>query len=207
MFLTTESGHHATIPLHVTRFMQPCRTPFCPVALTTEPETPLPDIPPFQPPDTIKSVNTQLEPIPLPVTTNNICAMTQPDDTPPIILCSAIEFWRHAKAADSTTYVCIFKQQDDTPQPQNRDDFAEYVREYALRHFPQLFPDELPRQLPPSDRIQHPIDLTVGHKILHESFIVNPQTNLPKRNDKFTNIFKLDIFDHQIALLALQCYS
>ena len=33
MFLTTESGHHATIPLHVTRFMQPCRTPFCPVAL------------------------------------------------------------------------------------------------------------------------------------------------------------------------------
>ena len=47
MLLTTESGHHATIPLHVTRFMQPCRTPFCPVALTTEPETPLPDTPPF----------------------------------------------------------------------------------------------------------------------------------------------------------------
>ena len=47
MFLTTESGHHAIIPLHVTRFMQPCRTPFCPVALTTEPETPLPDTPPF----------------------------------------------------------------------------------------------------------------------------------------------------------------
>ena len=145
--------------------MEPCRTPFCPVALTTEPETPLPDTPPFQPPDTIKSANTQLEPIPLPVATNNICTMTQPDDTPPIMLCSAIEFWRYARAADTTTYLCIFKQQDDTPPPQNRDDFAEYVRGYALRHFPQLFPDELPRQLPPSDRIQHPIDLTVSHKI------------------------------------------
>ena len=92
MFLTTESGHHATIPLHVTRFMQPCRTPFCPVALTTEPETPLPDTPPFQLPDAIKSASTQLATIPLPVATNSICAITQPDDKPPIILCSAIEF-------------------------------------------------------------------------------------------------------------------
>ena len=60
--------------------------------------------------------------------------MTQPDDKPPIILCSAIEFWRHARAADTTTYLCIFKQQDDTPPPQNRDEFADYVRRYyALR--------------------------------------------------------------------------
>ena len=47
MFLTTESGHYATIPLHVTRFMQPCRTPFYPVALATELQIPLPDIPLF----------------------------------------------------------------------------------------------------------------------------------------------------------------
>ena len=38
MFLTTDSGHHATIPLRITRFMQPCSTPFCPVALATKPE-------------------------------------------------------------------------------------------------------------------------------------------------------------------------
>ena len=63
-------------PLHVTRFMQPCRTSFCPVALTTEPETPLPDTPPFYLPDTIKSASTQLETIPLPVATNSICTMT-----------------------------------------------------------------------------------------------------------------------------------
>ena len=92
IFLTTESGHHATIPLHVTRFMQPCHTPFCPVVLTTEPETPLPDTPPFQLPDTIKSASTQLETIRLLVATNSICTMTQPDDIPPIILCSTIEF-------------------------------------------------------------------------------------------------------------------
>ena len=91
--------------------------------------------------------------------------MTQPDDKLPFILCSAIEFWRHARAADTTTYLCIFKQQDDTPLPQNRDEFADYIRGYALCQFPQLFPDELSRQLPPSDRIQHPIDLTIGHKI------------------------------------------
>ena len=98
MFLTTESGHHATIPLHVTRFMQPCRTPFCLVALATEPESSLPDIPPFQLLDAVKSPSTQLTTIPLPVATNSICAMTQPDDKPPIILYSAIEFWRHARA-------------------------------------------------------------------------------------------------------------
>ena len=79
--------------------------------------------------------------------------MTQPDDKPPIILCSAIEFWCHARAADTTTYLCIFKQQDDMPPLQNHDEFTEYVRRYALCQFPQLFPDELLRQLPPSDRI------------------------------------------------------
>ena len=136
MFLTTDSGHHATIPLRITRFIQPCRTPFCPVALATEPEIPLPDIPPFQLPDAMKAPNTQLATIPLLVATNSICAMTQPDDKPPIILCSAIEFWRHARAADTTTYLCIFKQQDDTPPPQNRDDFTDYVRRYALCQFP-----------------------------------------------------------------------
>ena len=76
IFLTTESGYHATIPLHVTRFILPCHTPFRPVAPTTKPETPLPDTPPFQPPDAIKSASTQLATILLPVTTNSICAMT-----------------------------------------------------------------------------------------------------------------------------------
>ena len=75
----------------------------------------LPDILPFQLPNTMKALNTQLATILLPIATNNICTMTQPDDKPPIILCSAVEFWRHAKAADTTTYLCIFKQQDDMP--------------------------------------------------------------------------------------------
>ena len=44
-------------------------------------------------------------------------------------------------------------------------------------------------------------------KSLHESFIDNQQMNSLKQNDKFMGIFKLDIFDHQIALLALQYYS
>ena len=92
VFLTTESGHHATIPLHVTRFMQPCRTPFCPVALATEPEIPLPDIPLFQLLDAMKLPSTQLATLLLLGATNSICAITQPDDKPPIILCFAIEF-------------------------------------------------------------------------------------------------------------------
>ena len=146
MFLTTDSGHYTTIPLRITRFMQPCRTLCYPVALATEPEIPLPDIPPFQLPDTMKATNTQLATILLPVATNSICAMIQPNDKLPIILCSAVEFWYHAKAADTTIYLCVFKQQDDTPSPQNRDNFADntpspqnrdnfadYVRGYALR--------------------------------------------------------------------------
>ena len=65
--------------------------------------------------------------------------MTQPDDKPPIVLCSAIEFWRHARAADTTTYLCIFKQQDGTPPPQNRDKFAAYVRGLYITAFSSTF--------------------------------------------------------------------
>ena len=49
LVFTADSGHHAVIPLHTTRFVEPCRTPFCPMATLRDPSTPLPDKPPFCP--------------------------------------------------------------------------------------------------------------------------------------------------------------
>ena len=37
--------------------------------------------------------------------------------------------------------------------------FATKVRDFALQNYPSLFPDDLPPELPPANRIHHPIDL------------------------------------------------
>ena len=65
-----------------------------------------------------------------------------------------------------------------------------------------------PRQLPLSDRIQHPIDLTVGHKIPPRKLYRQLADKLAETKQQIDEyLFKLDIFDHQTALLALQYYS
>ena len=156
----------------------------------------------------MKAPNTQLATIPLLVATNSICAMTQPDDKPPIILCSAIEFWRHARAADTTTYLCIFKQQDDTPPPQNRT--MNLLTMFVDMHYVNFLNSFLMNS---HDNYRHqiasniPLISPLVTKSLHESSIGNQQTNWQRQNDKFMSTFKLDIFDHQTALLALQYYS
>ena len=50
LVVTGLSGHHAIIPLHTTRLLEPCRTRYCPIALLEDPTIIPPDYPPFQPP-------------------------------------------------------------------------------------------------------------------------------------------------------------
>ena len=50
LIFTANSGHHATIPLHHTRYTEPCRTPHCPMAKLTAPTTEIPHEPPFSAP-------------------------------------------------------------------------------------------------------------------------------------------------------------
>ena len=47
LIFTADTGHHAIIPLQNTRFAQPCRTPYCPMAQLRDPSDPLPDTLPF----------------------------------------------------------------------------------------------------------------------------------------------------------------
>ena len=107
-------------------------------------------------------VNNAATPIPL-------CGMIQIAEDAPISLISALDFERATRTSDATTYLCVFRAIDDnyTGSKQFVKDpkFAEKIKAYAISKFPQLFPDELPRELPPTDRLHHPIDLTPAHKI------------------------------------------
>ena len=114
LMVTANSGHHAIIPLHVTRFIEPCRTPFCPIATATDPDTPLPRELPFHIDDdnittsneTPAIVNNAATPIPL-------CGMIQIAEDAPISLVSALEFERAIRTSDATTYLCVFRAIDD----------------------------------------------------------------------------------------------
>ena len=170
LMVTANSGHHAIIPLHVTRFVEPCRTPFCPIAMAKDPDTPLPRELPFHiDEDNIIATNET------PIIINNVATSTplsgmiQIADDAPISLVSALEFERATRTPEATTYLCVFSAIDDdyvgSKQLAKDPKFAERVKEYAVSNFPQLFPDELPHELPPNDRLHHPIDLTPAHKI------------------------------------------
>ena len=170
LMVTANSGHHAIIPLHVTRFVEPCRTPFCPIATAKDPDTPLPPELPFHIDDdniitsneTPAIVHNAAAPIPL-------CGMIQIAEDAPISLVSALEFERATRTSDATTYLCVFRAIDDdymgSKQLIKDPKFAEKVKAYAVSNFPQLFPEELPHELPPNDRLHHPIDLTPTHRI------------------------------------------
>ena len=170
LMVTANSGHHAIIPLHVTRFVEPCRTPFCPIAMAKDPDTPLPRELPFHiDEDNIIATNET------PIIVNNVatstplCGMIQIAEDAPLSLVSALEFERATRTPEATTYLCVFSAIDDdyigSKQLAKDPKFAEKVKEYAVSNFPQLFPDELPHELPPNDRLHHPIDLTPAHKI------------------------------------------
>ena len=63
---------------------------------------------------------------------------------------------------DVTTYLAIIK----TTNVQQTDDvFSQQLQSYALEQFPSLFPEQLPSETPPKDRLQHPIDLYPNSKI------------------------------------------
>ena len=95
--------------------------------------------------------------------------MIQIAEDAPISLVSALEFERATRTSEATTYLCVFRAINDdymgSRQLIKDPKFVEKVKDYAVSNFPQLFPDELPHELPPNDRLYHPIDLTPAHKI------------------------------------------
>ena len=165
LVFTADSGHHATIPLHTTRFVEPCRTPFCPIATLRDPSTPVPNKPPFVPlqSDTSPQFSEPISTLEQPKTN-----FIQVSDNSPIQFVSPVEFIRHTKTSQAQTYLCVFRALDqltNITHDKHEDSFAMHVQNEVLRRFPTLFPTELPRELPPTDRLQHPIDLVPNHKI------------------------------------------
>ena len=67
------------------------------------------------------------------------------------------KFARYAAKSNTLSYLCII--QTSTTSPHSNDKVTTQFEEYALQQFPTLFPEQLPHELPPANRLQHPIDL------------------------------------------------
>jgi len=108
LVFTANSGHHAMIPLHHTRFKEPCRTPHCPMAHLNDPKKPIPDEPPFRPPkDTDKTNETTQETNAIQQARLNVI---QTQEESPISIISAIDFKRQMKTSETQTFICMFRK-------------------------------------------------------------------------------------------------
>ena len=95
--------------------------------------------------------------------------MIQFSDQSPIQLVSAIEFARHTRKHDAQVYICLFRSLENMTvtfaNAQSDETFATSTKHKMLDLFPALFPDTLPHEMPPQDRLQHPIDLVSAYRI------------------------------------------
>ena len=169
LIFTADSGHHAIIPLQNTRFTQPCRTTYCPIARLRDPPDPLPHIPPFVLPPSTSSKPHSTPPITDTTATPSMNLLRTPTISPPQLV-SAVEFMRHSRSSHAQLFICVFRSLEQLnahidPNDTDTARFADHVKTQALTQFPTLFPSELPSELPPPDRLRHPIDLTPNHKI------------------------------------------
>ena len=167
LIVTSASGHHAIIPPHQTRFMELCRTPHCPIALLIDPQTPLPTTLPWGTDDnkSSKKENAQVPNIPTILFSGMICF----SDQSPVQLVSAIEFAHHTRKHDAQVYIYLFRSIQTTAatiaNTQSDETFATSTKHKMLEQFPILFPDTLPYEMPPQDRLWHPIDLVPAYRI------------------------------------------
>ena len=164
-----DSGHHAIIPLQNTRFTQPCRTAYCPIARLRDPPDPLPHTPPFVLPPPSPSTPHPPPSITETTATPSMNLLRIPTIPPPQLV-SAVEFMRHSRSSHAQLFLCVFRSLEQLnahldPNDADTTQFADHVKNQALTQFPTLFPSELPSELPPPDRLCHSIDLTPNHKI------------------------------------------
>ena len=73
---------------------------------------------------------------------------------------------RHARQPDTQLFFAMCTHTPNTTNEHSIDtDEAQQCKQYALHHYPQLFPESLPQHPPPTDRIQHAIDLIPNYTI------------------------------------------
>ena len=74
-----------------------------------------------------------------------------------------LQFTRTIKQKDTAIYLCVVRM--DTSSVSTFSTHSDQLKEYILRKFPKVFPEKLPSVLPPSDRVQHAIDLVPDYKV------------------------------------------
>ena len=182
---TSRDGHRLTIPLHNSRPSAQCTHRFCPFYTPLPLPSPLPNYPPFIPPPPrfhtapspppihLASIKLDINPA-LPL--NHCFTFTFDDPTiDPLILFLSSElssesfisrhtFRRLAKNPSNQTYICLVRPtqpiSSDSPSLEST-----ALRNAVLQKFPSAFPQELPSDPPPPDRIHHAIDLVPNHAI------------------------------------------
>ena len=170
--------------------MEPCRTPHCPIALLTDPQTPLPTTLPWRTDDNeaSKKETSQIPNIP----TIPFSGMIRFSDQSPVQLVSAIEFAHHTRKHDAQVYICPFRSIETTAatiaNTQSNETFATSTKHKMLEQFPILFPDTLPHEMPPQDRLQHPIDLVLAYRI--------PQRKLYRQSENELDEIKQQINEY-----------
>ena len=73
---------------------------------------------------------------------------------------------RHARHPDVQLYFAMCTHTTNSTNEQTIETHeAQQCKQYALHHYPQLFPEALPQHPLPPDRIQHAIDLIPNYTI------------------------------------------
>ena len=112
LVVTNASGHHAIIPLHQTRFIEPYHTPHCPIALLKDPQTPLPTTLPWGT-DNNEAPHKEIAQTPN-IPNIPFSGMIQFSDQSPVQLVSAVEFARHTRKHDAQLFIYLFRSLEIT---------------------------------------------------------------------------------------------
>ena len=178
---TSRHGHTLKLPLFNSNLEAPCTHEFCPFRKIPPYPQSTPQQPPFIKPEPHYHSAPSVEPLHLATTTlqksysiNNIAfsatlpttyhnpidSLISTDDNI-LPLQDAIHFQRSIKRACQGVYICITRLQ----KQQNTSDIGTTLRDQFTKQFASVFPEELPKEPPPTGRIHHAIDLTPSYKI------------------------------------------
>ena len=92
---------------------------------------------------------------------NNQCSIED------ALLCTPAVFMQHAMEDEAVLYCCLIKTTSSQSYniPTTDGKYAEFLKQQSLAKHPSLFPETLPPELPPSDRVTHGIELIPNAKI------------------------------------------
>ena len=199
--LSASSGHKIVIPLIHSQLATSCTDKYCLMQTAVQPVEPLPSIPPFIPSTSYTTLVTQhIKPF------QTISAISSQTPSHELLTSVPLRFplsyslssiqlikprhiIKQSQNTDTQFFLCLVKRTSSshTVAETSPDTlFAKELRQHAITAFPQVFPDTLPRELPPSDRLHHTIDLVPDHKIPTRRLYRQSETELKETKRQIT---------------------